>query len=156
MPNFRSFLSRILNKMPRDILFYKIHWVKMGQKRGKSTDWNLKFWRWSAYISMQNIRLAKIESVLNMESIHHNDKFRSFLSYYVRRYRQTGTDGAKMFPVGRMDQQPHVRVERLYFELRTDERLDVQPEMIMPPVPRGGGIQVACFIRCSIRKLEPE
>ena len=54
------------------------------------------------------------------------------------------TDGGtcrKTVMVGRVDQQTHVQVKRGYFRLRTDGRTDGQPENIMPPAPKGGGIK---------------
>ena len=48
----------------------------------------------------------------------------------------------KMVTVGRMDQRTHVQVERDYFGLRTDG----QPENIMPPAPRGGGLKTVKII----------
>ena len=58
------------------------------------------------------------------------------------------TDGRtchKTVTVGRVDQRTHVQVKRGYFGLRTDgrtdRRTDRQPENIMPPAPKGGGIK---------------
>ena len=54
------------------------------------------------------------------------------------------TDGRtcrKMVTVDRVDQRTHVQVKRGYFRLRTDGRTDGQPENIMPPAPKGGGIK---------------
>ena len=38
----------------------------------------------------------------------------------------------------------YVQVKRGYFRLRTDGRTDEQPENIMPPAPKGGGITKPC------------
>ena len=51
--------------------------------------------------------------------------------------RTDGRTCCKMVTVGRVDQRTHVQVERGYFRLRTDR----QPEYIMLPVPKGGGIK---------------
>ena len=58
--------------------------------------------------------------------------------------RTDGRTCGKTVTVGRMDQRTHVQVRRGYFRLRTDGRTDIrtdgQPENIMPPAPKGGGI----------------
>ena len=51
----------------------------------------------------------------------------------------------KQVTVGRVDQRTYVQVKRGYFRLRTDG----QPENIMLPVPKGGGIT-----NTSYRKLK--
>ena len=57
--------------------------------------------------------------------------------------RQTdGRTCRKMVTAGRMDQRTHVQMERGYFRLRTDRQTDGQPENIMPPVPKGGGLKI--------------
>ena len=53
-----------------------------------------------------------------------------------------GRIGWKMVTVDRMDQRTHVRVERGYLGFRMEEWTDGQPENIMPPVPKGGGIKI--------------
>ena len=55
--------------------------------------------------------------------------------------RRDGRTCRKMVTVGRVDQRTHVHVKRGYFRLRTDSRMDGQPENIMPPAPKGGGIK---------------
>ena len=54
--------------------------------------------------------------------------------------RTDGRTCSKTVTVGRVDQRTHVQVKRGYFRLRTDGRTDGQPESIMPPAPKGGGI----------------
>ena len=54
--------------------------------------------------------------------------------------RTDGRSCRKTLTVGRVDQRTHVQVKRAYFRLRTDGRTDGQPENIMPPAPKGGGI----------------
>ena len=62
--------------------------------------------------------------------------------------RTDGRTCRKTVTVGRVDQRTHVQVKRGYFRLRTDGRTegrtdgrtDGQPENIMPPAPKGGGI----------------
>ena len=48
----------------------------------------------------------------------------------------------KTVTVGRVDQRTHVQVKRAHFRLRMDRRTDRQPENIMPPAPKGGGIKI--------------
>ena len=48
----------------------------------------------------------------------------------------------KTVTVGQVDQQTHVQVKWGYFRLQTDGRTDGQPENIMPPAPKGGGIKI--------------
>ena len=59
--------------------------------------------------------------------------------------RTDGQTCRKTVTVGRVDQRTHVHVKRGYFRLRTDGqtdgRTDGQPENIMPPAPKGGGIK---------------
>ena len=55
--------------------------------------------------------------------------------------RTDGRTCRKMVTAGRMDQRTHEQVKRGYFRLRTDGRTDGQPENIMPPAPKGGGIK---------------
>ena len=57
-----------------------------------------------------------------------------------------------MVTVGRVDQRTHVHVKRGYFRLRTDGRTDGQPENIMPPVPKGGGIKKS-FNKTQLKML---
>ena len=54
--------------------------------------------------------------------------------------RTDGRTCRKTVTVGQVDQRTHVQVKRGYFRLRTDGRTDGQPENIMPPAPKGGGI----------------
>ena len=54
--------------------------------------------------------------------------------------RTDGRTCRKTVTVGRVDQRTHVQVKKGYFRLRTDGRTDGQPENIMPPAPKGGGI----------------
>ena len=61
---------------------------------------------------------------------------------------ETSLDGRtcrKTVMAGRMDWRTHAQVERGYFRLwtdgLTDGRTDRQPENIMPPAPKGGGIK---------------
>ena len=64
--------------------------------------------------------------------------------------RTDGRTCRKTVTVGRVDQRTHVQVKRGYFRLRTDGRTDGQtdgrtdgqPENIMPPAPKGGGIKI--------------
>ena len=59
--------------------------------------------------------------------------------------RTDGRTCRKTVTVGRVDQRTHVQVKRGYFRLRTDGQTDGrtggQPENIMPPAPKGGGIK---------------
>ena len=56
--------------------------------------------------------------------------------------RTDGRTCRKTVTVGRVDQRTYVQVKRGYFRLRTDGRTDGQPENIMPPAPKGGGITI--------------
>ena len=57
---------------------------------------------------------------------------------------ETSPDGRtcrKTVTVSRVDQRTHVQVKRGYFRLRREDRPVGQPENIMPPAPKGGGIK---------------
>ena len=60
--------------------------------------------------------------------------------------RTDGRTCRKTVTVGPVDQRTHVQVKRGYFRLRTDGRMDGrtdrQPENIMPPAPKVGGIKM--------------
>ena len=105
------------------------------RKINKPWPWTNQFWRWSRYISMEN--------------------FRPFPPCVLRQIpgnlsgRTDGRTCRKTVTVGRVDQRTHVQVKRGYFRLRTDGRTDGQPENIMPPAPKGGGITKTEMYNCS-------
>ena len=81
-----------------------------------------------------------------MVKIHQHVKFQANPSMHspANARKPLRTDGRtcrKTVTVGRVDQRTHVQVKRGYFRLRTDGRTDGQPENIMPPAPKGGGIK---------------
>ena len=99
-----------------------------------------------------------------MVKIHQHVKFQAIPSMHspanARKPLQTDgqtdgrTDGRtcrKTVTVGRVDQRTDVHVKRGYFRLRTDGRTDGQPENIMPPAPKGGGIKMGS--RCGQSNL---
>ena len=76
-----------------------------------------------------------------MVKIHQHVKFQAYPSMHspATARKPLRTDGwtcRKTVMIGRVDQRTHVQVKRGYFRLRTDG----QPENIMPPAPKGGGI----------------
>ena len=81
-----------------------------------------------------------------MVKIHQHVKFQAIPSMHspANARKPLRTDDRtcrKTVTVGRVDQRTHVQVKRGYFRLRTDGRTDGQPENIMPPAPKGGGIK---------------
>ena len=85
-----------------------------------------------------------------MVKIHQHVKFQAIPSMRspanARKPLRTDgrTDGRtchKTVTDGRVDQRTHVQVKRGYFRLWTNGRTDGQPENIMPPAPKGGGIK---------------
>ena len=54
---------------------------------------------------------------------------------------EDGQDTSACKISGHSHQRTHVQVKRGYFRLRTDGRTDGQPENIMSPAPKGGGIK---------------
>ena len=83
-----------------------------------------------------------------MVKIHQHVKFQANPSMHspANARKPLRTDGrtcCKTVTVGRLDQRTHVQVKRGYFRLRTDGRTDGQPENIMPPAPKGGGIKMS-------------
>ena len=88
-----------------------------------------------------------IYPVLKVVKIHQHAKFQAIPSMrsLANAWKPLRTDGRtchKTVTVGRMDQRTHVQVERGYIGLRTDGRTDGQPENIVPPAPKGGGIKM--------------
>ena len=85
-----------------------------------------------------------------MVKIHQHVKFQAipFMHSLANVRKPLRTDGqtdgrtcCKTVTVVWVDQRTHVHVKRGYFRLRTDGRTDGQPENIMPPAPKGGGIK---------------
>ena len=84
-----------------------------------------------------------------MVKIHQHVKFQAIpsmrsLANARKHLRTDGRTCRKTVTVGRVDQRTHVQVKRGYFRLRTDGGTDGQPENIMPPAPKGGGITNNC------------
>ena len=78
-----------------------------------------------------------------MVKIHQRAKFQAISSM-----RSLGnTRKPQIWPVSLSptDQRTYVQVKRGYFRLRTDGLTDGQPENIMPPAPKGGGIKKRLF-----------
>ena len=83
-----------------------------------------------------------------MAKIHQHAKFQAIPSMHsstnaqkpLRIDRQTA-DGRKTVTVGRMDQWTYVYVEKRVFQA-SDGWTVGQPENIMPPAPKGGGIKI--------------
>ena len=68
--------------------------------------------------------------------------------------RTDGRTCRKTVTVGRVDQRTYVQVKRGYFRLRTDGRTDGQPENIMPPAPKGGGIKMLKHIYLCLKQFK--
>ena len=91
------------------------------------------------------------------------------LHAFSSKYPETSPDGRtdrrtdgrtcrKTVTVGRMDQRTHVQVISGFGRMDrwTDRRTDGQPENIMPPAPKGGGIKIgtsSCQHINSIKRL---
>ena len=123
--------------MPGNPKFDPFHWVKIVPKLEKPTDHSHKL---NSSEDGQDTSAYKISG----QSLYAFSGKCPETSPDGRTDRRTdGRTCRKTVTVGRVDQRTHVQVKRGYFRLRTDGRTDGQPENIMPPAPKGGGIKRA-------------
>ena len=149
MQNFRPFLQWVFQKMPGNPKFDPFHLVKIVPKLEKSTDYGHKL---ISSEDDQDTSACKI----SCQSLHAFSGKCPETSPDGRTDRRTNgqTDGRtcrKTVTVGRVDQWTHIQVKRGYFRLRTDGRTDGQPENIMPPAPKGGGITKECIWKIPLK-----
>ena len=131
MQNFRPFPLCFLREMPGNPKFDPLHWVKVTLKGGKSTD--------------HDHNLISSEGAQDTSTCKISDHS---LHACSGQCQETSPDGRtdrricrKTAMVGRMDHRTHVQMKRGFSGFgRTDGRTDGQPENIMPPAPKGGGI----------------